>query len=112
MTESKDAVNVLHISVSSAAVGKGKESYFCSPWEHCALPYEDDSRVGIGCVLILTRCAFVIGLFFVRVLVYTIQWGRKMYGSLLDEHNSPQWYEIVHFEHKFHGFTLGFPKRP
>ena len=27
--------------------------------------------------------------------------------TMLDEHDSPQWYDIVQ-----HGFALGFPKRP
>ena len=32
---------------------------------------------------------------------------------LLEEHDSPHWYDIVHFEHKLScGFALGFLKRP
>ena len=31
-------------------------------------------------------------------------------NTMLDEHNSPQWYDIVHFEYKLS--WLSFPKIP
>ena len=30
---------------------------------------------------------------------------------LLDEHDSPQWYDIVHFEHKLSWLCFGFPQK-
>ena len=39
----------------------------------------------------------------------TTKVGRDFYQlDMLDEHDSPQWYDIVHFEHN--GFALNFPK--
>ena len=32
--------------------------------------------------------------------------------TMLDEHDSPQWYDIVHFEHKLSWLCFGFLKRP
>ena len=51
-------------------------------------------------------------------------WGSQLHCSTFENfidmtklrawlnHNPPQWYDIVHFQHKLSSFAFGFPKRP
>ena len=36
--------------------------------------------------------------------------GKELF-RVLDEHDSPQWYDIVHFEHKLSWVCFGLPQK-
>ena len=48
---------------------------------------------------------------FKKILRVDILPGNKNTTKVLDEHDSPQWYDIVHFEHKLLWLCFGFPQK-
>ena len=37
--------------------------------------------------------------------------SKQQKWEILDQHDSPQWYDIVHFEHKLSWLCSGLPKK-
>ena len=65
-------------------------------------------------VLVIFYYAFEAHNTFVRHLRILLTWLSLEHDSdtMLIEHDSPQWYDIVHFEHKLSWLCFGLPQKP